>query len=189
MKKTFLIIALAITMVFGATAGLFATTDPTAVHINTYVAENVGNTGIRATTTALAESYTSTAFDTLFFSSASDVTMEQNEDVSQGGQTGIFYILARRVVNNTITIKVTGSELSLNGYPDATIPYAVERVGAGHNRSFNTGSPSPTYEMDYEASPVGGIVRSYENFVYSIPKTSNASSGSYSATITFEIIT
>ncbi len=177
-------------MVFGATAGLFATTDPTAVHINTYVAENVGNTGIRATTTALAESYTSTAFDTLFFSSASDVTMEQNEDVSQGGQTGIFYILARRVVNNSITIKVTGTKLSLNGYPDVEIPYSLKRDGLDTSR-FNTdpNNSNTSYTLSYSASPVGGIVRAYNQFTYNIPQTSNASSGSYSATITFEIIT
>ncbi len=167
---------------------VFGAEDSSFLRINTYIEENVGNTGIRITTTEL-DPNDSLSFDTLFFNSVSDLTMTESEDVSTTTQSGTFYVLARRVVNNDIEIKVTGTELSMNGDSTATIPYSVERITTEYDNSFNTGTATPSYEMTYTASPVGGIVRSYEDFVYNIPQASGASSGSYSATITFEIMT
>ncbi|NCB01145.1 MAG: hypothetical protein EOM67_03135 [Spirochaetia bacterium] len=188
-NKKVLTLVLTVVISLGTMFGIFAASDPSYIRLNAFVEENVGNTGIRASLQPLATGYSGLDFDTLFFSSVSDVTVAENTDVSLAAQTGTFYVLARRVINSEITIEATGTELTLIGDSNTHIPYSVTRNTTEYDKSFNTGTTPPTYQLTYEASPVGGIVRSYEEFNYTIPKTNGASAGSYSATVTFEIIT
>lgn len=188
-NKKVLTLVLTVVISLGTMFGIFAASDPSYIRLNAFVEENVGNTGIRASLQPLTTGYSGLDFDTLFFSSVSEVTVAENTDVSLAEQTGTFYVLARRVINSEITIEATGTELTLIGDSNTHIPYSVTRNATGYDLSFNTGTTPPTYQLTYEASPVGGIVRSYEEFNYTIPKTNGASAGSYSATVTFEIIT
>lgn len=184
MKKINLKVIFLITIMIGLGANLFAD-DSAFIRLNTYVEENVNNTGIRLSTTDLVAGYTYENFDDLFFTSQNEISFD-SEDVSIEGREGFFNVLTRRVVNQNITVTVLGSEMALIGDPNATIEYKL----------FDTGDPNAkidtqnnVFSFTYTGAPVGGIVRSYKNYRFYIPKATNAAAGGYSAKITFEITT
>lgn len=183
MKNKFIIIALVIAMLFGAINGVVAE-DTASITINTHVQESTVNSGIRITTET--DAVTGQAFDTLFYSSVSDITLAENEDVSVAEQTGKFSIMVRRVATTPLTVTATGSKMKLVGGTDSqTIDYFIKTSTEGHNwtkMSVNA--------LDYNiGTPSSGIIRDFTSIDYKIPVTAEASAGSYTATIIFTVTT
>lgn len=184
MKNKFIMMILVIAMLFGTIGGLIAE-DTASITINTYVQESTANSGIRTTET-LNQPISGLEFDNLFFNSTSNIVLGEGVDVSTENQTGSFSVMVRRVELTGLKVTATGSKMKLVGGNDnQTIDYFIKERTDAHN--WVKMNPS-SLDYDIEA-PTIGIIRNFTTIDYKIPTTTDASSGSYKATITFTVTT
>ena len=184
--KKGLIMALAVGVlmmgsVFGAAATATATAPETAtLNITTIVGQTTVNTGIRITGEEIPDYLTPANFDNAFFPMGSVVDLGDSNAVT-GEATGKFSVLVRKPSPAPIKVSVTAFKLKSG---ENEIKYKLEKNGTLFIADYTEKPATKTYNT---TAAVDSVIRDHSKFEYKTTNAMSSASGTYTATITFNI--
>lgn len=186
-KKRILLVSI---VLFALLVPVFAASENATITFTSFVGENVQNTGIRLTQDAAA--IPRPGFDAKYLAAASVMTLDNTaKDNSLFDVSGTFSVLVRRQTVGKMKVALTISPLK-NGTSFLNYSLTASRSLDGMSGSTVqvTTAPRQTFyhtEFGQTGDPSGRIVRDQTIFNYLIPADINATKGTYSADILFEM--